>query len=87
MKRSIWFLHQMYTYFHDDLLVFTNAQQDRVLIAQLNQGTVHCLELDGTLCIMMDNALKSWLELHQMPYVHLPELGCQMLPKYDGQWL
>ena len=77
----------MYTNFHDDLLVFTTAQQDRVLIAQLSQGTVHGLELDDTTCIMMDNGLKEWLGLDQMPYVNLPELGCQMLPKYNGQWL
>ena len=77
----------MYPSVHDDLLVFTNAQQDRVLIAQLNQGTVHGLELEDTMCIMMHNALNEWLELYQMQYVHLPELGCHVLPKYDGQWL
>ena len=77
----------MYTNFRDDLLVFTTAQQDRVLIAQLSQGAVHGLELDDTMSIMMDNGLKEWLELNRMQYVNLPELGCQVLPKYNGQWL
>ena len=77
----------MYTNFHDDLLVLTTAQQDRVLIAQPSRGTVHGLELHDTMCIMMDNGLKEWLELKQMQYVHLPDLVCQVLPKSNGQWL
>ena len=77
----------MYTNFHDDLLVFPNAQQDHVLIAQLSQGTVHGIELDDTLWVMMDNALNKWSEMYQMQYVHLPELGWQVRPKYDAQWL
>ena len=64
----------MYTNLHDDLLVFPNAQQDLVLVAQLSQGTVHGTELDDTMWIMLGNALNKWSELHQMQYVHLPEL-------------
>ena len=77
----------MYTNDHDDLLVFPNAQQYHVLVAQLNQGNVHGLGLDDTMCSMLGNALKAWSELYQMQYAHVPELGCQVLPKYDGQWL
>ena len=59
---------------HDDLLVFPNAQQDNVLIAQLSQRAVHGPELDGTCWTMLDNVLKEWSELCQMQYVHVPDL-------------
>ena len=72
---------------HDDLLVFPDAQQDHVLISQLSQGTVHCLELDDTLWMMLDNASPQWSELHQVQRVNLPELFAQVRTKDDAQWL
>ena len=77
----------MYTNVHDDLLVFPNAQQGHVLIAQLGQGIVHGIELDDTLWVMLDNALKHWSELHQVQYVHLPQLFAQVRTKDDARWL
>ena len=58
-----------------------------MLFAQLNQGTVHGTELDDTLRIMLDNALKQWSELHQVQSIHLPELFAQVRTKDDAQWL
>ena len=72
---------------HDDLPVFPDAQHVHVLIAQLSQDIVHGLELDDTLWIMLDNALKQWSELHQVQHVHLPELVAQVRTTYDAQWL
>ena len=77
----------MYTNLHDDLLVFPDAQQDHVLILQLSQGIVHGIELDDTLWIMLDNALKQWSELHQVQHVHLPELFAQVRTNDDAQRL
>ena len=58
-----------------------------MLIAQLSQGTVHSTELDDTWWMMLDNVLKERSELHQMQYVHLPEVVAQVRTKYDAQWL
>ena len=66
-------------------LSFPDAQQDHVLIAQPSQGTVHGIELDDTLWIMLDNALNERSELYPMQCVHLPDLGVQVRPTYDAQ--
>ena len=88
MKRSIFcYAQHVHTDLHDEMLVFPNAQQERLLVAQLTQGTVHCLEVDDTLWIMLDNALKPLSEVHQVQHVHLPELFAQVRTKCDAQSL
>ena len=77
----------MLTNLHSDICVSVWAQQYLGFIAEALQCTHNHIELNNTLCILLNYLLEEWSELHEMQYAHLPPTCCQMLTKCHGQWL